>query len=71
MAEVTDKYEYAGFIFLVSRDEEGKLVLTAAPGQHSAAYKDKHRRAAMSCYNEDHPVGAGMHLTLAERNFLP
>ena len=37
------KYEYAGFVFEV---HEGRL--TAMPGQHAAAYKDKHRMAAQA-----------------------
>jgi hypothetical protein len=44
------EYEYAGFIFLV---EDGK-VIKAKPGQHPAAYKDKHRWAAQLCYDADH-----------------
>ena len=42
------EYEYAGFIFLV---EDGKL--RAAPGQHAAAYKEKHRMNAQQMFDEE------------------
>lgn len=42
-------YEYAGFIFNV--DSNGKLM--AAPGQHQAAYKEKHRMNAQECYDQE------------------
>jgi len=44
-----NEYEYAGFIFEVI---DGK-VIGAKPGQHRAAYKEKHKRAAQECYDED------------------
>lgn len=43
-------YEYAGFEFIV--DSQGKL--HAASHQHAAAYKEKHRRAAQECYDQEH-----------------
>lgn len=48
-----EEYEYAGFIFLV----QNGIVLHAKAGQHQAAYKDKHKRAAQECYNDDHKGG--------------
>ena len=45
----TRTYEYAGFTFLING--EGKLV--PAPGQHRAAYKQKHRMNAQSMYEEN------------------
>lgn len=43
-----EQYEYAGFIFVVV---DGKL--RAAPGQHSAAYKEKHRMNAQEMYDAE------------------
>lgn len=43
-----EQYEYVGFIFNV---EAGKL--RAAPGQHAAAYKEKHRRNAQEMYDAE------------------
>jgi hypothetical protein len=45
-------YEYAGFLFVVIKDGDN-VDLRAAAGQRSAAYKDKHRRAAIQCYHDD------------------
>lgn len=42
------EYEYAGFMFDVI---DGKLV--ARPGQHSAAYKEKHRMAAQEMFDRE------------------
>lgn len=39
------EYEYAGFTFVVQPDGS----LRAKEGQHEAAYKEKHRRAAEDC----------------------
>lgn len=41
-------YEYVGFIYLI---KDGKL--KAAPDQHSAAYKEKHRMNAQRMYDEE------------------
>jgi hypothetical protein len=48
-----ETYEYAGFQYWVKRDAQGKVNLTPCDGQHPAASKDKHRRAAMECYADD------------------
>lgn len=48
-------YEYAGFRFNVTISEGDGVIMTALPGQHSAAYKDKHLRAAYNCFIEDNP----------------
>ncbi len=50
-------YEYAGFTYLVESKSGGGVKLIPAPGQHPAAYKEKHRRAALECYLEDHEDG--------------
>ncbi len=41
-------YEYAGFRYIV---KDGKL--RAAAGQHSAAYKEKHRMNAQEMYDAE------------------
>lgn len=56
MTEDLGTYEYAGFRYKVScvRTENGShIFLAVAPGQHPAAAKDKHLRAALECYMED------------------
>lgn len=45
-------YEYAGFKFIVTHVHD-EFSLEPAPGQHPAAYKQKHRMAATQCYAED------------------
>jgi hypothetical protein len=51
------QYEYVGFHFEIMVDETGKPVnAKAMPGQHAAAYKDKHRRNAMECYAQDNGI---------------
>lgn len=47
------EYEYAGFQFIIS-EEGGRVVSAEAlPGQHPAAYKERHRRSAMECAQDD------------------
>lgn len=46
-------YEYAGFEYEVEHPNGG-LRLTPVPGQHPAAYKDRHIRNATQQYREDH-----------------
>lgn len=46
-------YEYEGFRYVINRTPS-RLVATPAPGQHKAAWKDKHRRAALSCFLREH-----------------
>lgn len=48
---MTDKedigtYEYAGFVYQLPD-------FVPVEGQHQAAWKDRHRRAARECYKED------------------
>lgn len=45
-------YEYAGFTYDIDR-----FVKSATPhrGQHPAATKEKHRRAALEMFKQDHP----------------
>lgn len=42
-------YSYAGFDFEIRRDPVGYYAV-ALPGQHIAAHKEKHARAALSCW---------------------
>ena len=56
MTEKPEVYEYAGFQYRVTRAEDGTPTLTAMPGQHSAAYKDKHLRAARELFNAEEHV---------------
>lgn len=60
----TTEYEYAGFKFIIEHDDGGVVTsCVAATGQHPAAYKDKHARAARECFADDfksppdHPSG--------------
>lgn len=41
-------YKYCGFEYYVNRVNGEVVDLKAVEGQHPAAYKDKHRRSAMS-----------------------
>jgi hypothetical protein len=52
MSTIIAEYEYAGFMFYVYKDEEHVYAL-AKPGQHRAAYKDKHSMAALECWIDD------------------
>ena len=45
-------YEYAGFMYYILPTPAGYEV-TPAPGQHSAANKDKHCTAALQCWLDD------------------
>lgn len=45
-------YEYAGFQFEIET-EHGRTIATPLPGQHPAAYKEKHARAAVEQYEDD------------------
>jgi ATP-dependent DNA ligase len=49
MQLVEEKYEYAGFQYEIKYDGE-RYWAFALPGQHSAADKQKHRRAALEQY---------------------
>lgn len=47
-------YEYAGFRYIMTLDETCKAVSARpAEGQHPAARKEKHLRAAVELYNEE------------------
>lgn len=47
-------HEYAGFQYEMVLDETGKAIRALPyPHQHSAASKEKHRRAAIDTYNEE------------------
>jgi hypothetical protein len=47
-----DTYKYAGFLFEIKKDDKGVITMVPLLGQHSAAYKEKHARAALECYKE-------------------
>lgn len=46
-------YEYAGFNYYVIH-VPGGIEMRPVEGQHPAAQKEKHRRAARDCYLQDH-----------------
>ena len=50
--EAEDAYEYAGFKYIPVHKGNG-IVMEPVPGQHKAAYKEKHRQAALQQYLED------------------
>lgn len=78
LRNVTEVVEYAGFKFEVTW-EGVEAKLTAQAGQHAAAYKDKHRRAATQCYNErlrhatyEREVAASVHkMSVMDRLGIP
>lgn len=45
-------YEYAGFTYTID-GTPARLTATPVPGQHRAAGKEKHRRAAVECFLKD------------------
>lgn len=50
----TPVYEYAGFLFAITTDTAGAAIQACPlPGQHPAAGKDKHRRAAIEGFNSE------------------
>lgn len=51
----TVQYEYAGFEYQITKTSD-RPDWQAVPllGQHRAANKDKHRRAAIECYLQDY-----------------
>jgi hypothetical protein len=46
-------YEYAGFRYRVEQLMDGHVQAIPLAGQHPAAAKDKHRRAAIECWEDD------------------
>lgn len=46
------RYEYAGFRYIIDL-ANGDPRATPCPGQHPAASKEKHRRAALECWVDD------------------
>jgi len=46
------RYEYAGFHYTIVVDGDKVTVIPAA-GQHPAASKEKHVRAALECFFEE------------------
>jgi hypothetical protein len=52
------EYEYAGFRYTIDqREGDGQLRAYPHEGQHPAANKEKHRRAAVECFIQDHGGG--------------
>lgn len=43
-------YEYVGFRYVIEAPDNTHILATPLPGQHPAAAKDKHRRAAVECF---------------------
>lgn len=50
------EYEYAGFLYVVLLVNQRAVSAHPKAGQHRAANKEKHCRAAVSCYNQDHGI---------------
>lgn len=46
-------YEYAGFLYTIDGTLR-RLTATPLPGQHPAANKERHRRAAVEQFVQDH-----------------
>lgn len=53
----TNHVVYAGFGYTITRGEDGRLRATPKPGQHPAANKERHRRAAIDEYLADQREG--------------
>lgn len=49
-------HEYAGFLYTIDGTLRN-LTATPLPGQHPAAAKDKHRRAAVETFLQEHRHG--------------
>lgn len=49
------EYEYAGFVYKIV-DEDGTVTATPIAEQPPAAYKDRHCRAAIECYQDDKKI---------------
>lgn len=45
-------YEYAGFRYVMTRDDDGDWRAVPVEGQHKAASKEKHIRAAIEAFAE-------------------
>ncbi len=46
-------HEYAGFLYTIDGTPQ-RLTATPLPGQHRAANKEKHRRAAVETFLQEH-----------------
>jgi hypothetical protein len=51
--EKVGTYDYAGFVYTVMIEDDGDVRMVPEEGQHKAARKEKHIRAARECYLED------------------
>lgn len=47
-------WEYAGFMYRLTSPEPHRVIATPHEGQHPAANKEKHRRAAVETFLEEH-----------------
>lgn len=47
-------WEYAGFMYRLTSPEPHRIIATPHEGQHPAANKEKHRRAAVETFLEEH-----------------
>ena len=52
MTEQATTHEYAGFTYYI-RGDWPDLTAVPLPGQHPAAAKDKHRRAAVETFKQE------------------
>ena len=48
-------YEYAGFKYVIDYDQ-GRYIAIPIQGQHRAANKEKHRKAAIGCFIEENLI---------------
>jgi hypothetical protein len=54
LQQIKAVYEYAGFDYILTLDDDGRAAWAKpVDGQHIAAGKDKHRRAAVEMYNQE------------------
>jgi hypothetical protein len=52
------RHEYAGFQYIIDqRDGDGWLKAYPEPNQHPAANKEKHRKAAVETFIQEHGGG--------------
>lgn len=52
---ITTQYEYAGFIYHIFINNDGQVISAIpAPGQHSAAMRERNKRAAIECFKVDY-----------------
>ena len=50
---IRDKYEYAGFEYEI-HEIEGRVIAIPRKEQHAASRKEKHRKAAVNCFEQEY-----------------